>query len=312
MPVPDELQASIRRALAKDAAARFPSAEAMIEALTAARQVIGERDSESTVLLQPAPVGAGKRRRFWVVATAAGVAAVALAALTRPSRPDPSVLSAAVPAVPESAAWSPVPPSSLFVLTRSVSESAFAPLRRAALDLRASASQAGAAPAALTLGDSLARDAEGLAALGRQAEAVERLAAATAHWQEARERAERRKAAQPVDVATAAEGIATRLAEAVASRNVERIRAVYPNLASDEHDRWVEFFQSTDSINAVLRIDTVEAQGRRANAVIRGEFAYWSIKDARQKRENVEYRATFEQTRAGWRMAVIRKGLFKK
>ena len=67
-----------------------------------------------------------------------------------------------------------------------MSESAFAPLRRAALSERARAGLAGVSRAKLVRGDSLAREAEGLAVLGRQTEAVDRLALATANWQAAR------------------------------------------------------------------------------------------------------------------------------
>src|SRR5207237_642298 len=45
VPVPDELQATISGALAKDVAARFASADAMIEALQGARKALGEQDS---------------------------------------------------------------------------------------------------------------------------------------------------------------------------------------------------------------------------------------------------------------------------
>ena len=116
----------------------------------------------------------------------------------------------------------------------------------------------------------------------------------------------------PVGVRQAAEGTASRLAQAVASRDVEAIRRVYPNLASDEQDRWVQFFQTTESVTASLHVDSLEAQGRRASAVIRGVYEYLPMNAAERKRETVEYRATFERAAGGWRLAMLRRGLFKK
>src|SRR5205807_1172698 len=85
-------------------------------------------------------------------------------------------------------------------------------------------------------------------------------AAAATRWQTARTQAQQ-KPVPPVGVRQAAEGTASRLAQAVASRDVEAIRRVYPNLASDEQDRWVQFFQTTESVTASLHVDSLEAQG---------------------------------------------------
>src|SRR5213076_1743388 len=98
---------------------------------------------------------------------------------------------------------------------------AFAPLRRAALRERARAGLAGVSRAKLVRGDSLAREAEGFAALGRQTEAVERLALATANWQAAR--AEVKKTIKPIGVKEAVQGTVAQLARAVASRDVETV-----------------------------------------------------------------------------------------
>jgi hypothetical protein len=310
VPVPEELQVMIRRSLSKDVKGRYRTAESMIDALNAARQVLDERETQATLLMRPAAVRARPYRRLWIAASAVGLVSVGLAAVNLGSAGH-SADSGKQPAVATDTSAPPL--SSLAVTTRSVSESTFAPLRRSALDTRSRASQAGATASLLAAGDSLAREAEGLAALGRHAEAVERLAAATTQWQAARDRASaRKKPAQPVDLRTAAQAVATHLADAVAAKEVEAIRSLYPNLASDEHDRFVQFFQSNDIIHATLKADSVASLDRRANAIIRGEYDYLQLKDLKRKREPVEYRATFELTPSGWRLTMIRGGLFKK
>ena len=311
-PVPDDLKEVIQTALAKDTRVRYASAEAMIEALTLARGLLSERDMEATILLRPSAGTHQRRHRRWIavgavtVVVAGGVTAVRLAQPR--STAGRSAGSATAASATRDSAQKSSPP---VATTPMVSESAFAPLRRAALDARARASKAGATRAALAMGDSLAREAEGLAALGRQSEAVERLAATATRWQTARTQAQQ-KPVPPVGVRQAAEGTASRLAQAVASRDVEAIRRVYPNLASDEQDRWVQFFQTTESVTASLHVDSLEAQGRRASAVIRGVYEYLPMNAAERKRETVEYRATFERAAGGWRLAMLRRGLFKK
>jgi hypothetical protein len=299
----------IRRSLSKDVKGRYRTAESMIDALTAARQVLDEQETQATLLMRPA---ARKRinRRVWIAASAAGVLGVGLAAVNRGSAGNSADTTKPQPIAAETAA---APPSSVFVATRSVSESTYAGLRRAALSVRFNAGAVGATPALLASGDSVAREAEGLAAVGRQSEAVERLATATDHWSKARDRAlARKKPAPPVDVRTIVQGAATSLAQAVAAEEVESVRRLYPNLASDEQDRFVQFFQSNDSIKASLKVANLEVQGLRANAIIRGDYDYVQVKDARRRTDPVEYRATFEKAGSGWRLTMIRGGLFKK
>ena len=307
VPVPDELQSTISGALAKDVASRFASADAMIEALQAARRALGEQDTQATLPLMPGLVVPTRRRRLWVAASAVGLVAAGVAAFTvAASHPDPAAVIK-LPVRVESTATG----SSSAVSYRAVSESAFAPLRRAALNERARAGLAGVSRTKLARGDSLAREAEGLAALGRQSEAVERLALATANWQSARADV-KPKVIKPIGVNEAVQGTVARLAQAVGSRDVEAIRRVYPNLTSEVHDKFVQFFQSTDSIIPALRVDSLETRGKRANVVIRGTYQSFPVNSTQRKRENVEYHATFEETPAGWRLTMIRKGLFGK
>ena len=72
-PVPEELQATISGALAKDAASRFPSADSMIAALRAAQQAFSEQDTQATLPMQPVPVLALNRRRRLRMAVAVAV-----------------------------------------------------------------------------------------------------------------------------------------------------------------------------------------------------------------------------------------------
>jgi hypothetical protein len=318
--VPEELQTAIERALAKDVKERFPSAQAMIEALERARTALGDEDTKATLLLRPSAQNrrAVRRRWMWSGAAAAGLALVTIgAAVTiRPSR---HAGASQTRAESTRTVDSSTQPLQAEVAVRAVSESAFAPLRRAALEVRTRAGLSGARPATLAVGDSLAREAEGLAALGHQSEAVERLAAATAKWQDAQAAAaasaaarQKKKAAQPVDVRTATEAITLDLAQAFDSRDVTAVRKVYPNLASDEQDRLVQFFQTNDSIKTSLRIDSLEVQGKRANAIIRGSHDYLPLNAAFRKKDNAEYRAVFEQTESGWRLTMLRRGFFRK
>jgi hypothetical protein len=196
---------------------------------------------------------------------------------------------------------------------RAASESVFAPLRQAALGVRIRAATAGVTARQLAGGDSLARQAEGLAAMGRQSAAMEHLAAATEQWETALKAVKPKRVAAP-DLRQVARGTVTQLAQAVRARDADALRRIYPNMASDEHDKWVQFFQSTDSIIPSLRVESVEAQGARANVIIRGSYKVYPLNASQPKREIVDYRASFERAGAGggWRLTMIKRGLFRK
>jgi hypothetical protein len=307
-PVPAELQAAIGKALAKKVADRFQSAEEMIEALRAARAALGEQDTQATVPLRIGTIKPKGRRRVWLGTAAVGAAVIGgVAAFTMVPSHDTRPPIPVTPAARIDSALG----NRATIEYRAVSETAFAPLRRAALDLRTKAREAGVPIARLANGDSLAREAENLSAIGRHSEAVEELAAATQSWESAR-RSVKPKIVAPVDVGQAVRATVIKLAQAVRSRDVEAVRRVYPNLASDEHDRWVQFFQSTDSIIPALQTDSIEVHGHRATVVIRGAYRVFPLNASQAKRENVEYHATLEQGAAGWRLTMIRRGLFRK
>jgi hypothetical protein len=240
------------------------------------------------------------RRRLWVAVSALVLAAAGAAAWSITSSRSNSGRVTRPTGPPDSAS----PDLRSAFTPRAVGESAFAPLRRAALDVRTRAGLAGATVATLAAGDSLAREAEGLAAMGRQSEAVDRLGAAARQWQAARE-AIKQRPVRPVTAREAAQAAVTRLEQAVASRDVEAVRRVYPNLTSEEHDQWMQFFRSTDGIIPTLRIDSLVARGNRADVLIRGIYDYVPAKGTKRKREPVEYRATFEQKNGAWRLTAI-------
>lgn len=191
----------------------------------------------------------------------------------------------------------------------------FARSRARALFERARAESAGATPAELAAGDRAARQADALAQRGRPAAALAQLLAASAAWTRAEERALTRPEAQRGGPTSPAEGAGAwaaieetvaALARAFESRNLGRVRQVYPALTVQQAQEWGEFLMNASNLRATLRVTSLEQLGDRANADIDASYDYQDLETGRRMERRVSYRGTFERAGQEWRLTSLR------
>jgi protein kinase-like protein len=195
-------------------------------------------------------------------------------------------------------------------------EARFERSRARALSERARAESAGATAADLAPGDRAARQAEVLAQRGRPAAALGQLAVATAAWSRAGRQALRQP--EPLGGAAAAapegagpwaaiEQTVTAFARAFESRNLARVRQVYPTLTVEQAQDWGQFFMAASNLRVSLRVTSLEQTGNRANADLEGSYDYRDLETGRQMRRLVAFRGTFERQAAqDWHLTLLR------
>ncbi|HYC33361.1 MAG TPA: hypothetical protein VEB59_13805, partial [Gemmatimonadales bacterium] len=275
-----------------------------------------------------------------------------------PPVPAPAAAPAPVAAAPEplpaesstaagTSAPPPAPPRRQPAAERRPAESGvIAGLRKEALEVRARASAAGAAPAALSAGDSALGQADSLARAGRTVEAASRLSAAVAVWSKAGSRpldtfrihepvavpetpaAESAPARRPVatpapvpapapaappaapsppaDPAREIGAVFERYARAIEARSLPAIRQVYPAIQPAQARDWEQFFEAVRQIGVDLRITKLDVSGATAQAAVAGTYQFEDPSTRRDRREDVSFVARLRREGSGWSIESIR------
>ena len=185
------------------------------------------------------------------------------------------------------------------------------------MSLRLTQSSAGASASELAAGDAEAKQAEALAQQGRLPAALGRLEAAIGRWTEAertaraRPRRERPPLAvapeQPADARQEIEAVVAAYAQALASRDLSRVRRAYPGLSVQQAQEWGRLFMDARNLRVSLRVTAVEQTDDRADASVEGSYEYESLGTGRGERQPVSLRATLERSIAGWRLVSLRQ-----
>jgi len=109
-----------------------------------------------------------------------------------------------------------------------------------------------------------------------------------------------------VDPRAAIEAAAAPLVRALESRNLARLRQVYPNLTVQQAQDWGTFFMSARNPLVSLRVTTLEPTGDRADAGLEGSYGYDDIATGRGMQRPLAFRATFVRDGSGWRLTSLR------
>jgi hypothetical protein len=177
--------------------------------------------------------------------------------------------------------------------------------------------------------------AQALARAGRLADAIARMADASASWTAA-ETASRARAltaeqarsqvAAPIvtqappttqlapvtpretadDARSAIAAVIDEYARAIASRDVGAVRRVYPGLTAAQQRAWEQFFQSTDQIQVDLSVSSLDVSGTNADVSVGGSFDYRVRGSDRHEHRPVFFRSTFRREGGAWRMVTVR------
>ncbi|MBI1966645.1 MAG: hypothetical protein HYS40_01530, partial [Gemmatimonadetes bacterium] len=189
-------------------------------------------------------------------------------------------------------------------------ESQFRALQVQGLTRRLRAAAVGATPAELAAGDAEAQQAEGLANVGRFGEALAHLQAGISEWNTAasaaRGRPRERRAAPSTDPRREVEGVITNYAAALESRDLSRVRRVYPGMTVQQAQEWGAFFLKARNLRVRLQVAAFDQSGNRADATVDGSYDYEDINTGRRERQVVSLSATLERGLAGWRLVSIR------
>ncbi len=200
--------------------------------------------------------------------------------------------------------------------------------------LRERAVAAGATAADLAAGDAAARQAEALAARGQLPAARSRQLQAQTLWSQAERAALARATApvgrlrpdsapvRPADTAAArppaepartapdpqvvAAQVIGEYARALESKDMARVRRIFPGLPPERERTLRDFFQVAQGLTVRLQVTDAVRAGEGTDAGVSGEFSYRNRDDRRDYRQPVSFRATIQPGPAGWFIATMR------
>jgi len=104
---------------------------------------------------------------------------------------------------------------------------------------------------------------------------------------------------------TAATAIVNAYARAIAARDVDQLKRVYPGMTASQQSAWVSFFSSVRTMTANLQIDSFTASADSAVAQITGAYEYVS-RAGRNARQPAAFQATFHKDGERWRLQTVR------
>ncbi len=108
------------------------------------------------------------------------------------------------------------------------------------------------------------------------------------------------------DPRAAIEEAAAPVARALESRNLARLRQVFPNLTVEQAQDWGTFFMTARNPRVTLRVSSLTTLGDRADAWLEGSYDYDDIATGRGMQRALAFRATFVRDGASWRLTSLR------
>jgi hypothetical protein len=93
---------------------------------------------------------------------------------------------------------------------------------------------------------------------------------------------------------------------ALESRNLARVRQVYPGMSPQQAQEWGAFMMNARNLRVNLRLSALDVSGGEAQADIDGTYSYEDLQSGRAERRPVSFRATLAGEGASWRFTSLR------
>jgi serine/threonine-protein kinase len=291
------------------------------------------RTAEPRPAATRAPAPRPRSRLVWGLGLGALVAIGATAALlmrrtppaapvaSTPPRPAPSALlppetvriqvpAPAEPAPPQATRTPPDRP--LPVAEDPRARRRFNAGKLAALGLRARARSRGATEVDLAAGDALLGRADSLARAGDFAAASELVRAAQRRWFDVQRPGNTRPLSTPDAGETVGadrrhvEDLVAAFADAFRSRDLSRVRRVYPAMTPQQAQDWGTFFLDAGNLDVRLAVTSLDARAAEVLADVTGGLDWESVQTGRAESRAVSYRARFARSEGGLRLVGLR------
>jgi hypothetical protein len=104
---------------------------------------------------------------------------------------------------------------------------------------------------------------------------------------------------------TAAAAIVDAYARAIATRDVDQLKRVYPAMSASQESAWQSFFSSVRSMTANLQIDSFSTEADSAVARVTGAYEFVT-RSGRSERQPASFQATFQKDGERWRLLTVR------
>lgn len=97
-----------------------------------------------------------------------------------------------------------------------------------------------------------------------------------------------------------------RLAQALSSREIERLRMAYPGLTSQEEQSWNRFFETARNVDVALSASNLALHGDLIRASVAGTLRYDERDSGRRREVPARFAATFARRSGSWILTSIR------
>lgn len=94
-------------------------------------------------------------------------------------------------------------------------------------------------------------------------------------------------------------------ARAIASRDVDQLKRVYPGMTAAQQSAWESFFSSVRSMTANLEIESFRTDADSAVARITGAYEFMT-RAGRNERQPASFQATFHKQGERWHLQTVR------
>jgi ketosteroid isomerase-like protein len=112
--------------------------------------------------------------------------------------------------------------------------------------------------------------------------------------------------AAQVDAQTAIRSIIADYARALTARDVDAVRRAYPGLTQQDAVQLRNTFAGTESLEAVLAVQSLDDRGDAATAQVAGTYRF--VAGGRRSELPVRFTAIFERVAGSWRFIERRDG----
>jgi len=334
--LPVALDKVIKKALAKDVSHRYTSATEMANDLSAVRSSLGaprasrtvsQRSSIEKALLAQRQAQQSRDVRRWQIISAAaallfvvgGGGGVYLAMQRAGSAPAaaPPEVRADSPTAPDRTGTPAQPPASVVVAGTTRDSSAAAATSRAASPRTGNPTRpqtstpltrVDSAPARTTIAqrDTARSDPAPAPPVQPVVSEPSRVGQVSAPLSSARTDTLPARVVTPAEnPRTTATAIVNAYARAIAARDVDQLKRVYPGMTASQQSAWMSFFSSVRTMTANLQIDSFSTDADSAVAQITGAYEYVT-RAGRNARQPASFQATFHKDGERWRLQTVR------